>query len=184
MSLGLQLLILRKKLEHERSYNSTIVRTTTRKAWASKACLTNVLSTLLFLSRFRFVVAARKIKAGEIILLEKPTLVGPPLEASTNELCPGCLGKLRAKSNFSCSNCQIRMCEEKCQNDSELHQLECGFLVNKCHKIEFLTALRFLGLKKRHPGKYQSLLKLVSNKNVKVISLTGFEFDDFQKGSF
>ena len=114
--------------------------------------------------------------------MEKPTLVGPPLEASTNELCPGCLGKLRAKSNFSCSNCQIRMCEEKCQNDSELHQLECGFLVNKCHKIEFLTALRFLGLKKRHPGKYQSLLKLVSNKNVKVISLTGFEFDDFSKG--
>lgn len=125
----------------------------------------------MLLILFSFVIANRKIKAGEIIFKEKPTIVGPTTTVynkTSVPLCVGCFGKL-GKNPKNCLKCGIPVCQEKCA-DSEGHQLECSFLVNDSleNNLSILSPLRFLGIKKKDLKLYRKMQGLVSHREERV----------------
>ena len=114
---------------------------------------------------FSYVIANRKIKAGEIILKERPIVVGPVTDSKTSSpLCAGCFGKL-GKNLKNCPKCGIPICQEKCA-DSDWHQLECSFLVNNSleNNLSILSPLRFLGIKNKDVKLYRKMQSLVSHR--------------------
>lgn len=58
-------------------------------------------------------VANKDIKAGELILKEKPTLVGPQLNGPL--ICFGCCRNVRNAGYIFCRNCnKAAICSPKC----------------------------------------------------------------------
>ncbi len=69
----------------------------------------------------RFVVAARDIKAGEVIIEEQPVTVGP--KQFTVPVCLGCYRDLFEEDSVWCSKCGWPLCSSDCQ-EAPIHKVE------------------------------------------------------------
>ena len=71
----------------------------------------------------RFMVAARDLRPGDVILKERPVVVGPNLLASS-PLCLGCHKPIVAGAFWPCKQCKLPFCSEACS----VHKAkdECG----------------------------------------------------------
>lgn len=80
--------------------------------------------------RGRCLVATRALQAGELILKERPLVVGPKL--FSNAVCLGCgvqLDPSDSKSPYIC-RCHYPMCSSKC-SASVWHKMECSLLCSR-----------------------------------------------------
>jgi len=59
----------------------------------------------------RYLVAARDLEAGSIVMTESPVAVGP--KRATFPICLGC--HKRVNGEYHCSQCTFPMCDEKCE---------------------------------------------------------------------
>lgn len=81
--------------------------------------------------------ANRDIKAGEIILSEKPCVIGP--KTTSQVLCLGCHKQLPSIS-YNCSKCTWPLCGKVCES-SPYHVDECRLMTAK----NFKTSIRSVG---------------------------------------
>eukprot|EP00091_Calanus_sinicus_P012451 TRINITY_DN28067_c0_g1_i1.p2 TRINITY_DN28067_c0_g1~~TRINITY_DN28067_c0_g1_i1.p2 ORF type:complete len:102 (-),score=20.19 TRINITY_DN28067_c0_g1_i1:76-381(-) len=67
----------------------------------------------------RYMVAARDIAPGEIILTEKPLMWGP-YPTNSVLVCVGCFRHMNGDLKVSgCTRCQLPVCSQKCQNNEK-----------------------------------------------------------------
>ena len=81
--------------------------------------------------------AKRDIKPGEIILREKPIVIGP--KTISNALCLGCHQLLNG-NYYRCSKCTWPLCGKNCET-SEYHGDECKLMSAK----NFKSSIREFG---------------------------------------
>jgi hypothetical protein len=62
----------------------------------------------------RYLVAARDLEEGTIVMTESPVAVGP--KRASYPVCLGC--HKRVDGSYLCSKCTFPMCNEKCENVS------------------------------------------------------------------
>ena len=114
--------------------------------------------------------ASRDIKAGELILEEKPFVKCPPY--TTQPLCLGCYQLLTSDNYIKCPKCSWPMCSESCSQNPD-HLLECQFLAScKVNPADFnfeceplydaITPLRMYGLKSQKPDSWKILMEMKS----------------------
>ena len=77
-------------------------------------------------------VAARDIKANEVIMEEYPAAVGPYLK--TMPQCLTCFSPVSL--DFVCENCGFPMCDEECAKDPLHVDNECGLFVKAGKKVK------------------------------------------------
>ncbi|XP_076045902.1 uncharacterized protein LOC143028136 [Oratosquilla oratoria] len=118
----------------------------------------------------RYMVASRNIKAGEVVLIEDPIVIGP--KQITEPVCLGCYK--RVDGSYTCSKCSWPLCGIECEQSPD-HKPEClvGIEIGSPiqitnfddtnHFYEIITALRCLALKKKSPKKYEQLMALESH---------------------
>lgn len=128
----------------------------------------------------RHMVATRDIKQGEMILKEKPAVLGPKITCPAQ--CLGCGKKLEPQTIgdkldfYKCTICNWPMCGPKCEK-SEGHQPECKIMSDrkfKC-KIKYekpdkseaaycvISPLRVLLMKETNPLQYENIMNLESH---------------------
>lgn len=77
----------------------------------------------------RHAVATRDLKRGEVIMQERPLVLGPKL--LTEPICLGCYQRLTLQTEFSefykCRGCRWPLCGPKCEQDP-WHQAECAMI--------------------------------------------------------
>lgn len=81
----------------------------------------------------RYLVAAKNISAGEVIIREDPVAVGPVAFNNKSSLCFACLRLLSApskKSHYICTKCNVaRLCDHFCESSLGHHtKEECDLL--------------------------------------------------------
>ena len=115
----------------------------------------------------RYMVAARDLKAGEVLFREFAVVHGPKMVS--NPICLGCHGSLYDKSSsrgfYRCSHCSWPLCSENCEN-LDPHVEECKLMASKNYKCPIKTncetmqsdaiyclifPLRFMLLKRNQP---------------------------------
>jgi len=117
----------------------------------------------------RNVIAARDIKAGEMLMSSKPFCVGPRMHQPT--VC--CLGCHRAVGKLlCCEKCGLPVCSVKCAG-SNTHQMECTLISNSKAKnsetdtsssgIMIVTPLRIIGLRFTKPDLYATAMSMEPN---------------------
>ena len=101
----------------------------------------------------RYLVAAKKIKQGEVILHEDPLVLGPYTRSKPQ--CLNCFKVINPKSSIECPGCDFPVCDEGCAS-GRYHKEECevfnsvGFRANVEDVDEFnqqysaVTVLRLL----------------------------------------
>lgn len=85
----------------------------------------------------RHLISARAIKAGEIVLREKPLVKGPA--QITSPVCVGCLhglnvDQLTGPSAVQCTRCGWPLCSVRCQ-EAPAHQNECELTVARGSRV-------------------------------------------------
>jgi hypothetical protein len=81
-------------------------------------------------------VASRDITPCELILSEKPAVVGPYARTS-----PGCLQCFKkVDDSFLCSGCKFPMCDEACAK-GPLHRDECKFFQERKFRPDIFSIL-------------------------------------------
>ncbi|XP_050079732.1 SET domain-containing protein SmydA-8-like [Anopheles maculipalpis] len=121
----------------------------------------------------RYLVAARDLKAGEVIIETPPLVVGPCAE--TEPVCLGCHSSFTPGSVVHrCDSCNWQLCAPDCHGLSSHRQLECIPLRDKAvHKLlqsstpvqvklmyEAVLTLRCMLLKTIDPANYDRLLDM------------------------
>lgn len=115
----------------------------------------------------RYMVAARDLKAGEVLFREFAVVHGPKMVS--NPICLGCHGSLSGKlakgSFYRCSHCAWPLCSKDCEN-LDPHVEECKLMASKnvkcpikanCGTLQsdaiycLIFPLRFLLMKKSQP---------------------------------
>ncbi|XP_014239436.1 protein msta-like isoform X1 [Cimex lectularius] len=76
----------------------------------------------------RCIVAKRLIKKDELVLKEKPLVIGP--SGTTGPVCLGCHNNLQPESCHPCQNCGWPLCSERCMH-SPNHEPECKWAEEK-----------------------------------------------------
>ncbi|VEN35142.1 unnamed protein product [Callosobruchus maculatus] len=113
----------------------------------------------------RYMVAARKIKAGELILSETPVLIGPQVDGPM--ICFNCCKGIRKAGYIFCPKCNTAiLCSPKCTG--KLHtEEECNALKSSPVKGEDLAEntpasfpLRCILLRSHKPETWQQILQL------------------------
>lgn len=101
-------------------------------------------------------IASRDIKPGEVILREKPCVIGP--KTVSQVLCLGCHRQLPSIT-YNCSKCTWPLCGKPCESSS-YHVDECRIMsarnfkcsIKSAEKIEscycVITPLRILLMRK------------------------------------
>ncbi|KAM3956983.1 SET and MYND domain containing, arthropod-specific, member 1 isoform 1-T2 [Aphomia sociella] len=84
----------------------------------------------------RYLEATRDIKAGDIILKEKPLITGPT--QITPPVCLGCYTLLEEGKTARCEKCGWPFCSEVCTRKEE-HLPECFYTQQKGEKISITT---------------------------------------------
>ncbi|KAJ9579509.1 hypothetical protein L9F63_004828 [Diploptera punctata] len=124
-----------------------------------------------------YLVAARDIRQGEVILRETPIIIGPKVVSLP--LCLGCGRRLRVSENddtYMCSGCGWPLCGPQCETCPE-HVPECNLMKERGYRASIklqgdgkkeasycsIAPLRCLLLKKHDPAKYETILKLQSH---------------------
>ena len=122
----------------------------------------------------RLVLAARDIKAGELILEEQPLARLPPFY--TRPVCLGCYTLIDPKNYVKCPGCNFPMCCEECC-DSADHLLECKMMKKTKFKLDTkklkfdedepiydaITPLRILALKSKNLEKFNEYMDLMDH---------------------
>ena len=128
-----------------------------------------------FPSNFRFLSAARDIKAGEVILEEDFLTRCPPY--STLPICLGCYIFIDKSNYINCPTCNWPMCSDTCCKAPD-HLLECALFKEANFKVDtekfnfdtfeplydVLTPLRALSFRKSCPDKWKIFLELMSHE--------------------
>ena len=68
-------------------------------------------------------VASRELAPGDIILKEKPALIGPNMDQS-QPLCLACYALLNPKKFHPCRKCKAPLCSQQCETHPD-HLQEC-----------------------------------------------------------
>ena len=76
----------------------------------------------------RHYVTTRKVKEGELILHDKPLIMGPA--TATKPVCLGCMKLIDPTNCVRCNCCRFPMCGKEQCADSTVHEKECGYLKN------------------------------------------------------
>ena len=106
-----------------------------------------------------YLVAARDLSPGDLLLDEDVSVLGPAPEEDDEEVCLGCY---YPSHGHRCPRCGAPLCGPSCQSDSSPHSQECGTLSNtdiSGHNITTLvTALRFVLLSKTDQKRFVNIL--------------------------
>lgn len=134
----------------------------------------------------RHMIATRDIRQGEMILKERPAVIGP--RVSTFPMCLGCNTKLEptqmedGKLDFyKCSSCQWPLCGKKCES-SEWHKEECKLMTERKYKCSIkyegqgkseaaycvIAPVRVLLLKRSNPQQYENIMNLESHLDERI----------------
>lgn len=128
----------------------------------------------------RHMIATRDIKQGEMILKEKPAIIGPRI--SCPALCLACGKNLEPQKIgdildfYKCTKCNWPMCGPECEK-ADIHKTECKAMSDrkyKCNvkyerpdKVEaaycVISPLRVLFMKQTNPMQYENILNLESH---------------------
>ena len=81
-------------------------------------------------------VAARNIKAGEVVMKEAPLSYGP--NDITKPICLGCCAPVTIKSP-TCDICGFPMCSKECINSKVHKEFECEALKRHGYKVDAST---------------------------------------------
>ena len=81
-------------------------------------------------------VAARNIKAGEVVMKEAPLSYGP--NDITKPICLGCCAPVTIKSP-TCDICGFPMCSKECSNSKVHKEFECEALKKHGYKVDAST---------------------------------------------
>ncbi|XP_026322771.1 SET domain-containing protein SmydA-8 [Hyposmocoma kahamanoa] len=84
----------------------------------------------------RYMEATREIKAGDIVLKEKPLITGP--SQITPPVCLGCYKLLEEGKTVVCEKCGWPCCSEACTKSDE-HKPECHYTQKRGEKISIAT---------------------------------------------
>lgn len=130
-------------------------------------------------------IATRDIRQGEVILKEKPAVVGPRMACTAH--CLGCGKKLEPMTvedgldYYKCPQCNWPMCGPECEQ-AAVHKSECAIMTAKGYKcgIKYESAdkseaaycviapLRVLLMKQLHPKQFESIMNLESHLNDRI----------------
>lgn len=125
-------------------------------------------------------VATRDIKQGEMILKEKPAVIGPRISCPT--VCLTCGKNLDPKDfeakwdYYKCSKCNWPMCGPECEN-AEVHKPECNAMTDRKYKCDIkyqgsnkiqaaycvISPLRVLLMNNSNPLQYENIMNLESH---------------------
>ncbi|KAI5638482.1 MYND finger domain-containing protein [Phthorimaea operculella] len=128
----------------------------------------------------RHMVATRDIKPGEMILKEKPAILGPKMSCAAQ--CLACGKKLDPIKTgdvydfYKCTSCNWPMCDAKCEK-SEVHKPECKVMAERKYRCNIkyetpnkveaaycvIAPLRALLLKETNPMQYENIMNLESH---------------------
>lgn len=128
----------------------------------------------------RHMVATRDIKQGEMILKEKPAVMGPKI--SSVPQCLACGMKLEPMKIengydfYKCSMCNWPMCGPQCEK-SDIHKPECKVMSDRKYKCSIkyekpdkseaaycvIAPLRVLLMKHTNPNQYENIMSLESH---------------------
>ena len=110
-----------------------------------------------------YLVAARNLRPGDLILEEDVSVLGPATELGEDEDEEVCVGCYYPSHGHTCSLCGAPLCGPSCQSDpASPHTQECNTLASfnlntKTVSINpFITALRFILLSKTDPKRFGS----------------------------
>nr|XP_053652884.1 SET domain-containing protein SmydA-8-like isoform X1 [Cherax quadricarinatus] len=117
----------------------------------------------------RYLVASRRLPAGQVLVEEQPLAVGP---LSISELvCLGCHGPIIGDDFPRCPECWWPLCSLECASSS-LHQAECPILATDVKHIgppttqmetlryDVILSIRCLLLKSKDPTAWQTLMSM------------------------
>ena len=104
----------------------------------------------------KYLVAARDLSPGDLILEEDVSVLGPASEEEEEEVCVSCY---YPSHGHTCHNCHAPLCGPSCQSDpSSPHSQECttlaSFNTRNVNITPFITALRFILLSKTDPKRF------------------------------
>lgn len=128
----------------------------------------------------RHMIATRDIKQGEMILKEKPAVIGPKVACTT--VCLSCgkyLDPNEYQDNFDyykCSKCNWPMCGPACEN-AEVHKPECKAMTDRKYKCDIkyigsnkvqaaycvISPLRVLLMRYSNPLQFENIMNLESH---------------------
>ena len=105
-----------------------------------------------------YLVAARDLRPGDLILEEEVSVLGPASEQEEEEVCLCCYYPSHGQT---CPLCGAPLCGPSCQSDpSSPHRQECATLASAninsrtVNISPFITALRFILLSKTDPKRF------------------------------
>lgn len=133
----------------------------------------------------RHMVATRDIQQGEMIMKEKPAVIGPRMSSPAH--CLSCGMKLEPtkigdKYDFyKCSICCWPMCGQKCEK-AEIHKAECKIMTDMKYKCTIkyeqpnkseaaycvIAPLRVLLMKQSNPQQYENICNLESHMDQRI----------------
>ncbi|XP_042221391.1 SET domain-containing protein SmydA-8-like [Homarus americanus] len=86
----------------------------------------------------RYLVATRDLKEGQLVMREKPLILGP--QAESFPVCLGCHSFITTDDHPRCPSCTWPLCSLSCAGTA-LHQAECSALATDTRKIGPPTSL-------------------------------------------
>ncbi|CAG9564520.1 unnamed protein product [Danaus chrysippus] len=134
----------------------------------------------------RFMIATRDIKQGEVILKEKPAVIGPRMYYKVQ--CLSCGRQLEPIQNLDgnmdfirCSSCNWPVCGLDCEK-AEVHREECKIMVQSHYKCDIkyecpdksqaaycvIAPLRVLLMKDSNPRMFESIMNLESHVDQRI----------------
>lgn len=128
----------------------------------------------------RYMIATRDIQPGEMILKEKPAVIGPKMTGPPE--CLGCGKKLEPQKIgdqydfYKCSVCNWPMCDSKCEK-ADVHKAECKVMSERKYKCTVkydgpdrieaaycvISPLRVLLMKENNPMQFENIINLESH---------------------
>ncbi len=131
---------------------------------------------------YRFMVAARNLSPGDVILKERPAIVGPNVSTASQPLCVECGRPLdEASSSTKCPDCGVPLCSKECGN-ALTHKSECA-IFRRCPEAfyscideeasgvsptatanyQLVIPVRMVLLRRRDVRRYKSVMALQSH---------------------
>ncbi|XP_071549532.1 SET domain-containing protein SmydA-8-like isoform X1 [Panulirus ornatus] len=117
----------------------------------------------------KFLVASRKLPAGQILMEDAPLVVGP--KANSSLVCLGCHAAITQNDFHPCPECWWPLCSSQCAS-SPLHLPECSILAQDTKHIappkvleetpryDIILLLRCLLLRSLNPSGWETLLDM------------------------
>ncbi|XP_068232973.1 uncharacterized protein [Palaemon carinicauda] len=120
----------------------------------------------------QYLVANRRLKAGQVILKDPPLVVAPMCKSQL--MCLGCTVAIEEEGFFTCPKCQWPMCSEKCSSSLQ-HKEECLLLskdangfgapknLGESSRYDCIMILRCFLMQSNNPSGWKTLLAMASH---------------------